>query len=132
MVTKVMTPSEMRQELMLRLNDVANEWGAKPDLTSTERCHGTVFGVLSVIDGVNGNGPDGEGLPMFQILASPHPDYSDAREGRGLPIFDNGTPLDNNGEYHGDYAPAQLRFAYAHVYDTMKDELAKSAASLFS
>lgn len=126
-------PVELREMVLQKFHDVAHDWATRPDLSPLERCHGTVFGVLSVIDGVDGNGPDGQGLPMFQLLPSPHPQYNEARAKQGLPTVNNGYPLDYKEDANGFYeGSAQLRREYAVRYDQLKDDLSRSAASLFS
>jgi hypothetical protein len=131
--SKTYTIAELRHEFMNKLHDNAHDWANRPDLSPLERCHGAVFGTLSVIDGVNGNGPDGQGLPLFQLMPSPHPDYNEAREKAGLPTVPNHLPLDHieNEADRPEYG-TQLRYEYATLYDTMKDELSRGAASLFS
>jgi hypothetical protein len=69
-------PPQVREFLFDALIDKAIHHGQEPgDFTPVERCIRTVRSVINILDGAEGNRPDGEGLPLIQMELSPHPDY---------------------------------------------------------
>lgn len=84
---------EIRAQLFDQFLGAALHHGTDENFTPVERCMRTVRSVIGIIDGENGNGPDGNGLPLFQIIPSPHPDYAQARVRHDLPAYPNDVPI---------------------------------------
>jgi len=129
------TPHEVRQQLFDKMIDKAIFHGQEPgDLSPTERCLRTVHSVINVINAGEGNRPDGQGLPLFQLLISPHPEYMEARSRLGLPDYDNTVPVDC-GLPAPEYQTGLTRAFEDHFNDRfatqIKERSVKAAKDLF-
>lgn len=126
----VYTPHQVRCQVFDRMLEVAKVEANSPvERSIEERCLRTVHGVLDVIDAGGGNKPDGQGLPLFQLLLSPHPDYTEGRERAGLPAYDTTVPFDCG--LVGGENNTGLAHAFADRYDSVRGEMAKKAMELF-
>jgi hypothetical protein len=128
------TPHEVRQQLFDRMLDKAIFHGTHGDFTPVERCVQTVRSVIDVINGGDGNRPDGKGLPLFQLMISPHPEYLEGRARQGLPDYDNSVPVDY-GLPSPEYQTGLTR-AFEDHFDTrfasaIKDRTIRAAKDLF-
>jgi hypothetical protein len=128
------TPHEVRQQLFDRMLDKAIFHGTHGDFTPVERCVQTVRSVIDVINGGDGNRPDGKGLPLFQLMISPHPEYLEERARQGLPDYDNSVPVDY-GLPSPEYQTGLTR-AFEDHFDTrfagaIKDRSIRAAKDLF-
>lgn len=111
------TPSEIREQLFNRLIDKAIQHGGEPgNWTPMERCLRTAYSVIDVIDGGEGNRPDGRGLPLMQLMMSPHPEYEEGRARQGLPMYDNSVPVD-----HALLSPTEYQTGMARAFEEHYD-----------
>lgn len=67
-MSKAKNAEEVKGELLEYIRMIASEWSRYPDKTPKERCDGTAFSILTMIDGCSA------GLPAFDLLVSPHED----------------------------------------------------------
>jgi hypothetical protein len=130
------TMGQVRKQLFDKLIDKALHHGQEPgNYTPTERCLRTVRSVIDVIDGGEGNRPDGEGLPLMQFMLSPHPSFDEAREEKNLPRYDNSMPLDEGLLPPSDYQTGMVKAFDRHFdnrFETnIKERSLRAARELF-
>jgi hypothetical protein len=116
--TGVVEMPQVREFLFDALIDTAIKHGEEPgNFTTVERCIRTARSVLDIIDGGQGNRPDGEGLPLLQLVLSPHPDYMEARARHHDQVEFGDTILD-----YGMLGPNNYQTGLARAFDNRFDE----------
>lgn len=60
------TEEEVITEVLEHIRDIADYWSKLPDQTPKEKCNGTAFSILSLLDGCSA-------LPAFGLKLEPHP-----------------------------------------------------------
>lgn len=129
------TPEEMREQLFERFMDAAVLHGSDPNFTPVEQCMQTVRSVVGIIDGEKGNNqPDGLGVPLYQLLPGPHPEFEEARKRQGLRPYSINYPL-NSGLEETEYSTG-LGQAFEKQFDerfltAIKERTIKAAKELF-
>lgn len=57
----------MRDQFLQQIRCIVGYWSDADNLSSKERCEGTAFSILTLLDG-------GSGMPRMCIIPTPHPD----------------------------------------------------------
>lgn len=91
----------------LQCSHVAEEWGAKPDITDMQRAEGAIAGVLAILDG------QVSGFPGATVFAPKHGDNDIAifRDGKIVKGITDRTNYFHGGE---SYCFERLRYAAAN------------------
>jgi hypothetical protein len=81
-------------EFLAQVRGIARYWGNLPDKTPHERCEGTAFSILSLLDGSNVN------FPAVQLALDPHPDDKEYNEERGMDWYEPGMVINDKIHLH--------------------------------
>lgn len=94
------TKEEIREMLLKHLAGIAKYWANLPDKTPEERCHGTVFSVLSTLDGCS------LAMPGFQLIPFPAEEDNEYHQSEGENWFPYSEehPNDVGGALHEQYS----------------------------
>jgi len=90
-MSRPIPPEDLRDLFMRVLAGYAHFWATLPDKTPLERCNGLAFSFLVMLDGGNMS------LPVFDLVARPHPDDKAFHQGRGTDWVEDGTVISDIG-----------------------------------
>lgn len=101
-MSREFTKEEVRAEFLRNAKNIANYWATLEGKTAEERCQGTLFSMLVMLDGGNGNSPG------FAVLPAPHESdkqyYIDNKQNYYSEVPADAVKLDIAGTLHEEYA----------------------------
>jgi len=99
-VTKQYTEQEVKTLFLKSIKRVASYWANVEDSTVKEKCEGTAFSILAILDGCND-------LPGFIVAPHPCPGDKEFLQGEDQNWFpendDHGANCDIAGELHSSF-----------------------------
>lgn len=89
----VKTKEEVRDEFVSSVKGVANYWARLEGKTDKEKCEGTAFSILTLIDGC-------ADMCALDISLSPHPDDKEYNESNGDDWYEDGMVINDDCHLH--------------------------------